>query len=45
VSDYREIFQASLDDPAAFWAQAATAVSWTKEPQRILDDDHRPFYR
>ena len=45
VGDYREIFTASVDDPAAFWAQAAQAVSWTKEPQRILDDDNPPFYR
>ena len=45
VGVYREIFQSSLDDPAAFWAQAAQAVSWTKEPQRILDDDNPPFYR
>jgi propionyl-CoA synthetase len=45
VGDYREIFTASLEDPAAFWAQAATAVSWTREPRRILDDDNPPFYR
>ena len=45
VAQYREIFDASLDDPAGFWAQAAQAVSWTREPQRILDHDHPPFYR
>jgi len=45
VGAYREIFQASLDDPAAFWAQAAEAVSWTRKPKRILDDDNPPFYR
>ena len=45
VGDYREIFTASLDDPAAFWAQAAQAVSWTTEPQRILDEDNPPFFR
>ena len=28
-----------------FWAQAAEAVSWTRKPQRILDDDNPPFYR
>ncbi len=45
VGDYREIFAASVSDPEAFWAEAAGAVSWTKAPQRILDDDHPPFYR
>ena len=45
VDDYREILAASLDDPAAFWAQAAHGVSWTTAPQRILDDDNPPFYR
>jgi propionyl-CoA synthetase len=45
VGEYREIFRAGLDDPAAFWAQAAEAVSWTRKPKRILDDDNPPFYR
>ncbi len=45
MGGYREIFQASLGDPAAFWAQAAKALSWTREPGRILDDDNPPFYR
>ena len=45
MDGYRDLFQASVDDPAAFWAHAARAVSWTREPQRILDDDNPPFYR
>ncbi len=45
VGDYREIFAASVSEPEAFWAEAASAVSWTKAPQRILADDHPPFYR
>lgn len=45
MTEYRDLFQASVDDPAAFWAHAARAVSWTKEPHRILDGDHPPFYR
>jgi propionyl-CoA synthetase len=45
VGGYREIFQAGLNDPAGFWAQAAAAVSWTREPHRILDDSNPPFYR
>jgi propionyl-CoA synthetase len=42
---YRELFDASITDPTAFWADAATAVTWTREPKRILDDDNPPFYR
>jgi propionyl-CoA synthetase len=42
---YRDVFQASVDDPAAFWARAAEAVTWTRDPQRILNCDNPPFYR
>ncbi|MDF2825212.1 MAG: acyl-CoA synthetase [Mycobacterium sp.] len=42
---YSELFQASVTDPAAFWAEAAAAVTWTREPQRILDDTDPPHYR
>ena len=42
---YRDLFDASITDPAGFWADAATAVTWTREPQRILDDSNPPFYR
>ena len=34
-----------MRDPSGFWAEAARAVSWTREPQRILDDSNPPFYR
>jgi len=42
---YRELFEASLADPTAFWSEAAGAVTWTRAPQRILDDANPPFYR
>ena len=42
---YRDLFDASITDPAGFWADAATAVTWTREPQRVLDDTNPPFYR
>jgi propionyl-CoA synthetase len=45
MGGYRELFDASVADPAEFWAQAARAVSWTRAPQRILDDSNPPFYR
>lgn len=42
---YRHLFDASITDPEGFWADAATAVTWTRAPQRILDDSRPPFYR
>ncbi len=45
MGGYREMFDASINDPATFWAQAAKAVTWTKQPERILDDSNPPFYR
>ena len=45
MAGYRELFSACIDDPDAFWAEAARAVSWTREPRRVLDDSNPPFYR
>ena len=45
MGGYRELFDASIADPSTFWADAARAVTWTREPQRILDDTNPPFYR
>ena len=42
---YRATFDASIEDPCAFWADAARAVTWIREPLRILDDSNPPFYR
>ncbi|MGV0837457.1 propionyl-CoA synthetase [Mycolicibacterium thermoresistibile] len=45
MGGYRELYQTSITDPGAFWADAAKAVTWTREPQEILDDSNPPFYR
>ena len=42
---YRELFDASIGDACAFWAEAAKAVTWTKDPHVVLDDSSPPFYR
>ena len=42
---YRDLFDASINEPATFWADAAEAVTWTRPPERVLDDTHPPFYR
>ncbi|MFG1930857.1 propionyl-CoA synthetase [Mycobacterium sp. NPDC048908] len=45
MGGYRDLFNASIADPTAFWADAAKAVTWTREPKRVLDDSNPPFYR
>jgi len=45
MGGYRDLFDASISDPAAFWADAAKAVTWTRAPQQVLDDSNPPFYR
>ncbi|SEH66561.1 propionyl-CoA synthetase [Mycolicibacterium rutilum] len=45
MAGYRDLFDASIADPATFWADAAKAVTWTRTPEQILDDSNRPFYR
>lgn len=45
MGEYRQLFDASVADAGEFWARAASAVTWTRAPQRILDDSNPPFYR
>ena len=42
---YDAAFRRSLQDPDAFWAEAARAIDWNTPPPRVLDADHPPFYR
>ena len=42
---YESTYRRSLEDREAFWREAAAAVDWHSEPQRILDDSRPPFYR
>ena len=45
MADYRSEHARSIEDPEGYWAEQARLVDWIKKPQRILDDDHPPFYR
>ncbi len=42
---FDEIYCRSLDDPEAFWADAASLIDWTEPWERVLDDSRAPFYR
>ncbi len=45
MGKYDEIFQRSIQDPAAFWGEAAGAIDWYKKWDKVLDDSKKPFYR
>ena len=42
---YDAAYRRSLDDPDAFWAEAAEAIDWHKSWDRVLDSSGAPFYR
>jgi propionyl-CoA synthetase len=41
---YRQIYERSLSDPEAFWAEAAEALHWDRKWERVIDDSRAPFY-
>nr|WP_206792665.1 propionyl-CoA synthetase [Amycolatopsis sp. MtRt-6] len=45
MAAYSEAYRRSLTEPDAFWLAAAESISWTKPPERALDDSNPPFYR
>ena len=42
---YRTIYERSLENPDAFWAEAAAALHWDKPFEAVLDASRPPFYR
>ena len=42
---YDAVYRKSIDDPNAFWAEAAEAIKWDKQWDRVLDDSNPPFFR
>ncbi|HEY4163766.1 MAG TPA: propionyl-CoA synthetase [Dongiaceae bacterium] len=42
---FNAVYRRSIEDPAAFWGEAAMAIDWLKPWDRVLDDRHPPFYR
>src|SRR6185369_14896536 len=39
------VYRRSLENPAAFWSEAAADIDWLKRWDRVLDDRNPPFYR
>ena len=42
---YKDIFDASINQPDSFWGEAAEAVKWVKKWDKVLDSSKKPFYR
>ena len=42
---YRKAYDASTNDPNAFWLEAADSIDWIKKPTQALDDRTAPVYR
>ena len=46
VPRYQDVYQSSLTDPQAFWADAAADLDWVRPPRTVLDasDPRRPAW-
>jgi len=42
---YEAAYRRSLDDPEAFWGEAASAIHWFEPFRKVLDESRAPFYR
>ncbi|MBK9476977.1 MAG: propionyl-CoA synthetase [Tetrasphaera sp.] len=42
---YATAYERSINDPDAFWGEAATAIEWITPPTTVLDASRPPFYR
>jgi propionyl-CoA synthetase len=42
---YEETYRKSIEEPEAFWAEAARAIHWDKPWDKVLDDSAAPLYR
>jgi len=45
TNPYDDAFAKSINDPDAFWAEAAEDCHWYKKWDKVLDDSNKPFYR
>ena len=42
---YEDLYRRSIEQPEAFWAEAATAIDWKVPPREILEYERPPFRR
>ena len=42
---YRALYEKSIQDPEAFWAEAARELHWFKKWDTVLDEANAPFFK
>ena len=45
ASEYEAMYNRSLEDPEAFWGEAARELAWYEPWQQVLDSSEAPFYK
>jgi acetyl-CoA synthetase len=45
IQDYESLYQRSMQDPQAFWAEHAAELEWSRPWDKVLDDSNPPFYK
>ncbi len=43
MSNYKNVYQQSVENPGPFWLRAAESVHWHTPPKRALNSDQQPF--
>ena len=44
-SNYDDVYDRSLNDPAGFWGEAAREIDWIEPWKQVFDASNAPFYR
>lgn len=45
VREYEQMYEYSIRQPEAFWAEQAKELKWFKKWDKVLDDSNKPFYQ
>ncbi|MGB5231820.1 MAG: propionyl-CoA synthetase [Desulfoprunum sp.] len=45
MSNFDSVFQSSVQNREAFWAEAAKGITWYKQYDKVIDSSNPPFYR
>jgi acetyl-CoA synthetase len=45
IQDYESLYQQSIADPQAFWAERAAELEWFHPWEKVLDDSNKPFFK
>ncbi len=45
MTSFDAVFQSSVENPEAFWAEAAKSITWYKDYDKVLDASNPPFYK